>query len=102
MAYPSPGGDNGNPQGGTGTGQDLPPPSEPPSATGQDVAGGGSSGSIITSIPKLVLVGSLLLLLLLLLANHFPKFVTGFMLLVLAGVVLSHSSIITSFFNTNG
>lgn len=103
MAYPAPGGDEPTGTQGTVQGQAPPPDNGQgyPIASGTDV-GGGSSGATITSIPKLVMVGALLLVLLLLLANHFPKFTTGFMLLVLTGVVVTHSSIITRFFNTNG
>lgn len=87
--------------GGSGTGQGYGEQVSGDSGGGSSTSGGGS-GSSLFNIPKIVLVGSLLLTLLLLLANHFPKFTTGFMLLVLAGVILSHASIITSFFNTNG
>ena len=88
--------------GGSGTGQGYGEQVSGSDSGGGSGTSGGGSGSSLSNIPKIVLVGSLLLTLLLLLANHFPKFTTGFMLLVLAGVVLSHASIITSFFNTNG
>lgn len=47
---------------------------------------------------KTFLVAALLFIFLLMLANYFPKYVIGFMVLLLVGVILTHSDIITKFF----
>lgn len=51
------------------------------------------------ALSKQLLVGGLLLLFLLMLANYYPKYAIGFMVLVLVGVVLTHADIVTNFFS---
>lgn len=43
-------------------------------------------------------VAVFLLIFLLVLANSFPKYTIGFMVLVLVGVILTHADVITKFF----